>query len=39
MTTSLADTCATGYGFIAEEFAETVCQVLEIEPQYLIKPK
>ena len=37
--TTLADTCATGYGFIDEEFAETVCQVLEIEPQRLIKPK
>ena len=30
--TTLADTCAIGYGFIDEEFAETVCQVLEIEP-------
>ena len=39
MATILADTCATGYGFIDEEFAETVCQVLEIEPQRLIKPK
>ena len=28
--TTLADTYATGYGFIDEEFAETVCQVLEI---------
>ena len=37
--TTLADTCATRYGFIDEEFAETVCQVLEIEPQRLIKPK
>ncbi len=37
--TTLADTCATGYGFIDKEFAETVCQVLEIEPQRLIKPK
>ena len=36
---TLADTCATGYGFINEEFAETVCQVLEIELQRLIKPK
>ena len=36
---TLADTCATGYGFINEGFAETVCQVLEIEPQRLIKPK
>ena len=39
MATTLADICATGYGFIDEEFAETVCQVLEIEPQCLIKPK
>ena len=39
MATILADTCATGYGFIEEEFAETVCQVLEIELQRLIKPK
>ncbi len=37
--TTLVDTCATGYGFIDEEFAETVCHVLEIEPQCLIKPK
>ncbi len=37
--TPLADTCATGYVFIDKEFAETVCQVLEIEPQRLIKPK
>ena len=37
--TTLADTCATGYGFIDEEFAEIVCQVLEIEPQRLIKSK
>ena len=37
--TILADTCAIRYGFIDEEFAETVCQVLEIEPQHLIKPK
>ena len=37
--TILADTYATGYSFIDEEFAETVCQVLEIEPQHLIKPK
>ena len=39
MATTLADTCATGYGFINEKFAETVCQNLEIEPQRLIKPK
>ena len=39
MATTLVDTCATGYGFIDEEFAETVCQDLEIEPQRLIKPK
>ncbi len=35
----LADTCTTGYGFIDEEFEKTVCQVLEIELQCLIKPK
>ena len=29
---SLANTYATGYGFIDEEFAEKVCQVLEIQP-------
>ena len=39
MATTLADTCATSYGFIDEEFAETVCQNLEIEPQCLTKPK
>ncbi len=37
--TILADTCATGYAFIDEKFAETVCQVLEIEPHCLIKLK
>ena len=37
--TTLADTCATRYGFINEEFLETVCQILEIEPQCLIKHK
>lgn len=31
MTTTLANTCVTGYGFIDEEFAETVCHVLEIK--------
>ena len=36
---TLADTCATGYSFIDEEFVETVCQVLEIKSQRLIKPK
>ena len=36
---TLANTCATGYGFIDEKFAETVCQALEIKPQRLIKPK
>ncbi len=35
----LIDTCATRYGYIDEEFVETVCQILEIEPQHLIKPK
>ena len=39
MAIILANTYATGYGFINEEFAETVCQVLEIEPQHLIKLK
>ena len=39
MATILADTCVTGYGFIDEEFVETVCQVLETEPQRLIQPK
>ena len=37
--TTLADTCANGYSFIDEKFAEIVCQVLEIEPERLIKPK
>ena len=32
MATILANTCATGYGFIDEEFAKTVHQVLEIKP-------
>ena len=37
--TILVDTCAIEYGFIDKEFAKTVCQVLEIESQRLIKPK
>ena len=36
---TLDDICATRYSFIDEEFAKTICQVLEIEPQCLIKPK
>ena len=39
MVTILANTCATRYDFIDEEFTKIVCQVLEIEPQCLIKPK
>ena len=39
MATTLADTCATGYGFINEEFVEIVCQILEIKLQRLIKHK
>ena len=39
IATTLANTYATGYGFIDEKFAETVCQVLEIKLQHLIKPK
>ena len=39
IATTLADICATGYGFIDEKFAETVCQILEIKPQHLIKPQ
>ena len=39
MATILANTCATRYGFIDKKFAKIVCQVLEIEPQRLIKPK
>ena len=32
MAITLANTCASGYGFIDKEFAEIVCQVLEIKP-------
>ena len=39
MTITLANTCATRYGFIDKEFMKIVCQVLEIKPQRLIKPK
>ena len=39
MATILANTYVTGYGFIDKKFAEIVCQILEIESQYLIKPK
>ena len=37
--TTLVDTCATGFGFINEKFAEIVCERLEIQPQRLTKPK
>ena len=37
--TILVDTCATGFGYIDEKFAEIVCEKLEIQPQRLIKPK
>ena len=36
---TLANTCATGYSFIDEKFAEKVCQILEIKPQCPIKLK
>lgn len=36
---TLVDTCTTRYGFIDENFAEYVCQVLQIKTQRLIKPK
>ena len=39
MAITLAKTCATRYSFLDEKFAETVCQVLKIKPQCLIKPK
>ena len=39
MAIILANTGATRYNFIDEEFIEIICQVLEIKPQYLIKPK
>ena len=39
MAIILANTYTTEYGFIYEEFAETVCQGFEIKSQNLIKPK
>lgn len=36
---SLANTCAKEYGFIDKKLADEVCQILEIGPQHLIKPK
>ena len=36
---NIANTCAIRYGFIDKKFEKTVCQVLEIKPQCLIKPK
>ena len=39
MAIILTNICAIKYDFIDEKFAETVCQVLEIESQYLIKSK
>ena len=38
-TTTLTDTCATGYSFIDKKFAETICQALEIKQKRLVKPK
>lgn len=38
-TITLFYTCAIECGFIDEKFAESVCKMLEIEPQHLIKPK
>ena len=39
MAKTLANTYATGYGYIDEKFVEIVCQVFEIKPQRLIKIK
>ena len=39
MAITLANTCTTRYGFIDEEFAEIICQVLKIKLQRLIKLK
>ncbi len=36
---ALVDTGATGYSFIDEVIAQTVCDRLKIEPQRLVKPK
>ena len=36
---TLVNTFATRYGFIDEKFAETICQILKIELQCLIKSK
>jgi len=36
---ALVDTGATGYSFIDEVIAQTVCDRLKIEPQRLLKPK
>ena len=39
MATILANTYTTRYSFIDIKFVEIVYQILEIELQYLIKPK
>ena len=39
MAIILANICTTKYSFINEKFAKTVCHILDIEPQCLIKPK
>ena len=39
MAIILANTYITKYSFINKKFAEIICQVLEIKPQYLIKLK
>lgn len=36
---TFVDTYAIRYVFIYEKFARIVCQTLEIESQYLIKPQ
>ena len=39
MATILANIYTTGYSFIDKDFTESVCQILEMETQRLIKPK
>lgn len=39
MVIKLANTCTIKYDYIDEKFVEKICQILEIKPQCLIKPK
>lgn len=39
MTTIIANTGTTRFGFTDKEFAETIYEIFEIKLKYMIKPK